>query len=171
MKKILVLVALLAIVGVAGAWQPGQGNSSAEEAVKARIAAFGAAWNKSDAEAMAQFWSPDGDLINPFGRVAKGRPAVMALLKDEHAMTFKGSKFSEKVNSVRTIGDGTIALTDSEVTITGGHNQDGTDMAPMVLHCSIVMQQASSGAWMYESARPYAFMTPPAPMKSKTPAK
>jgi len=161
MKKILVLAALLAIVAVAGAWQGGKSSMSPDDGVKSRWEAFAAAWNKHDAAAMAACWTGDGDLINPFGRIAKGRTAVEALFKDEHAMTFKDSHISESVQTVRTLGDGGIAMVDSECTITGAKNPDGSAMPPRTYHVAMVMSKAKDGKWWFEAARPYAFLTPP----------
>ena len=42
-------------------------------AIHARTQEFLAAWNRHDAKEMAAVWAPDGDLVNPFGRAAKGR--------------------------------------------------------------------------------------------------
>jgi hypothetical protein len=44
---------------------------TATQAIEERTGEFVAAWNRHDGTAMAALFSPDGDLINPFGRWAK----------------------------------------------------------------------------------------------------
>jgi len=51
-------------------------KESDEAGIRATDEVFAAAWNKHDAKAMAATWAKDGDLVNPFGRVAKGRAEV-----------------------------------------------------------------------------------------------
>ena len=60
-------------------------DSAREKEVRAVEDAFVAAWNKHDTKALAAGWAPDGDLINPFGRWAKGRAEVEKLLGEQAA--------------------------------------------------------------------------------------
>ena len=81
-----------------------------EEAIQKRLDEFVAAWNNHDAEAMAALWAPDGDLINPFGRVAKGRPEVEKLFIDEHASFTKGTTYKVTSSLVRVLGSEVAVL-------------------------------------------------------------
>ena len=67
----LVLFALALAVPLGAAASP-----TDEETIKAQVMAFAAAWDKHDPKAMAAFWAEDGDLVNPFGEMAKSRTEV-----------------------------------------------------------------------------------------------
>jgi uncharacterized protein (TIGR02246 family) len=128
------------------------------DAVKERVAAFVAAWNQHDAKAMAACWAEDGDLINPFGRVAEGREEVEKLFTDEHGAVMKQSTNEMKVESARTVGD--VALADVDCRITGMHDAEGKELPEMKLHVYLVMKE-KDGKWIIEAARPYAYREQP----------
>ncbi len=166
MRTIGLLVAVsLSVVGLA--WAAG-GPGDEQDVLKARSAEFAAAWNKHDAAAMAALWAPDGDVINPFGRVAKGRAEVEALFKDEHGGPMKMTTYSSKVTGVRVLGD-RVAVLDWEANITGMQSGDGSPLPPFPHHVVVVVQKDKDGKWMVEAARPYAFAPAP-PGMGKTPA-
>src|SRR6266849_4002270 len=79
MKRLVAAVAVCALVGIGAA----RGEDSARvKQVRAASDAFAAAW------------APDGDLINPFGRWAKGRAEVEKLFTDEHTTFMKGTTYT-----------------------------------------------------------------------------
>jgi SnoaL-like domain len=47
-----------------------------EAAITKTAEAFVEAFQKGDAKAVASFWTPDGDYVDPSGRVLNGRPAI-----------------------------------------------------------------------------------------------
>jgi hypothetical protein len=47
-----------------------------EAAITRTAEAFVEAFQKGDAKAVASFWTPDGDYVDPSGRVLNGRPAI-----------------------------------------------------------------------------------------------
>ncbi len=64
----------------AGAKQTATGKSSAaasaEEGVRQAIAAYGRALAQGDVQAMAKFWTADGDYVGPAGRSVKAKQAL-----------------------------------------------------------------------------------------------
>jgi uncharacterized protein (TIGR02246 family) len=58
-----------------------------------------ASWNKNDYKAMAALFADDASLINPLGRIAKGRAQIEKLYADEQTGPFKGSHFSSDCTS------------------------------------------------------------------------
>lgn len=156
----------------AGGWAGYSRGPGDEEAIRARTTAFAAAWNKHDTAAIAAFWSADGDLINPWGREAKGRPAVETLFKDEHGGAMKASRFEYRVTNIRILGTSGVAVVDWSIDLTGVVNPEGSALPPMPHHVALVMQKAKDGTWMIEAARPYVLLTPPEKMdKDGTPKK
>src|ERR1043166_3916446 len=69
------------------------GARESEEAIKDWSEQFVAAWNRDDAKALANLWTEDGDLINPFGRHANGRAQIEQLLESEHTAQMKSTVY------------------------------------------------------------------------------
>src|SRR5581483_615063 len=111
----LLVLALSAPTLQAAAAKP---TGSAEDAIRRTSQEFVAAWNVHDAAKMAAVWATNGDLINPFGRHAKGRPEVQKLFVDEQSTMFKSSTYSIDSNDIRMLSP-TVAVADWESTVTG----------------------------------------------------
>ena len=156
----LACLALAAFVSLG--WTPAPGPSD-EDAIKSRYQAFEAAWNKHDTASMAAIWATDGDLINPYGRIAKGRPAVETLFKDEHGDKgpFKSSHFEFKNVSQRMVGGGSVSLMDATCDITHITGPDGASVPSEPHHVLVVWEKSKDGLWMITAARPYTFKTMP----------
>ena len=156
MNRILVVALLLGVMGLSSAPALATGD---EEAIKERLEELTAAWNKNDAKAIAALWAPDGDLINPFGRVAKGRAEVQKLFTDEHASFMKGTTLKITSSSVRILG-ADAAILDLDAEITGMKAPDGTDLPLFDHHVTIVMVK-KDGTWWIVSARPVKYLPTP----------
>ena len=129
--------------------------SDSSEAIRATDQAFAAAWNRHDVKAMAAAWSQDGDIINPFGRVAKGRASVEALLADEHSKVFQHSTYTPGPMSLRFITP-SIAIADSDTQISGAVNPDGSKAPVMTVHIMRIVQKIK-GQWLTVTARPVIY--------------
>jgi uncharacterized protein (TIGR02246 family) len=138
------------------------GTAASEAAIRKVSTEFSDAWAKDDANAMAALWAPDGDLINPWLREAKGRAEVEKLLQDEHSTIFKGTTYSLKVTSIRFLG-ADVAIADWDATILGMKGPDGSAVPPMPPHHVTLVLQHKSGKWWIEAARPV--IAPPPPPK------
>lgn len=136
-------------------------KESSEAAIRASDKAFAAAWNKHDTKAMAASWATDGDLINPRGRVAKGRAEIEKLLQDEHTTAFKQSTYKPGAMSVRFIKPD-IAVAETDTEISGITNPDGTSAPAMNVHIIRVVQK-KDGKWWTVTARPVIYPPAPAP--------
>src|SRR5947207_3213726 len=90
--------------------------ASVESEVKARGDEFAAQWNKHGVKAMAEMWAPDGDVINPAGRMAKGRAEIEKLFREEHGSIMKNSTYKNMNPSVRTL-EPELAVSDWDVEI------------------------------------------------------
>ncbi len=75
---IAVVCAALAAAGAGRAESDTKAAFAADEKAVGKVAAdWSDAWNRHDAEGMASLFSERGDLINPIGDVAKGRPQIL----------------------------------------------------------------------------------------------
>ncbi|HEY8666400.1 MAG TPA: SgcJ/EcaC family oxidoreductase [Tepidisphaeraceae bacterium] len=151
--------------GVGSAASTGQGHAPAQEndrrAIEQRIQDFAAAWNRHDPAQMALLWAEDGDLINPWGRVAKGRGQVQQVFRDEHQGMMKSCSHQMNIQSVRMIGDDT-ALVDGECTLSGARGADGKEIPTFKPHVFFVMNK-KDGEWHAAAVRPYSFAPAPGP--------
>jgi len=156
MRKALAL-GLLAVCCLAPALRA---DSAADvRAISDRGHEFVAAWDKDDAKAMAGIFSPEGDLINPFGRVAKGRAEIEKLFTDEHASFMKGTTFKVTHEVARVVG-GEVGILDWDVDVLGLKAADGSPAPPFKNHVTIVLAKRG-GTWWAEAARPVVYVPPP----------
>ena len=153
MRKILLGGVLLAVAVTAASW------GAEMPALHARAAEFKAAWDRNDAKAIAALWAPDGDLINPFGRVAKGRAEVEKLFQDEQTTIMKGTKFVFVSESAHEIAPD-VALADWDIEVTGMKGPDGAAMPPLKHHVTVVWVK-HDGQWWAAAARPVVYQPQP----------
>jgi uncharacterized protein (TIGR02246 family) len=156
MKRFLMVVLSLALITI-----PLIAKESSEAAIRKSDEAFAVAWNKHDAKAMAASWAKDGDLINPFGRVAKGRAEIESLFQDEHSKAMKQSMYKTGAMSIRFI-EPDIAFVESDNEVSGVTNPDGTTAPPLKVHANRVVQK-KDGKWWTVVARPVIYTPPPGP--------
>jgi uncharacterized protein (TIGR02246 family) len=88
-----------------------------EKAIRARIAAFSAAYNKGDLNGVLEPWTDDAEFISEAGKAYRGKEKIRVLLKKALAGA-KGSKQSAKVLSLRFVKPD-VAIEEGEVTVTG----------------------------------------------------
>src|ERR1051326_519784 len=89
---------------------------------------FAASWNKDDAKGMASPFADDADLINPLGRVAKGKAEIEKLYQDEHTAAFKGSHFTSDCKAGVHVVKPDVAIVTCSFDVTGGKLPDGKAM-------------------------------------------
>lgn len=161
-KLFLTLSALALVLPVAAA------ASSDEEAIEARAIEFAVAWNKHDPKAMAMLWAEDGDLINPFGRIARGRREIERLFADEHSTYTKGTMYTIDLKWIRMVKPD-VAVATWDATISGMTTGDGSVMAPLE-HMVTVVVVKRDGKWWTVAARPMIPSPPPAPVPADSPS-
>jgi uncharacterized protein (TIGR02246 family) len=121
---------------------------------------FARAWSHHDSAALADLWTADGDLMNPLGRMARGRAELMALFTDEHSGYMRGTSLAVKVTGSRTLAPG-LAFVDGEALLTGVQTPDGKSM-PALKHLIFGVAAVGDGGWRFVSVR-LAVPVPPPP--------
>jgi uncharacterized protein (TIGR02246 family) len=144
MRRFFAAVAVCALVGIGTA--RGEDLAKAKE-VRAASDAWAAAWNRHDAKIMAAAWSPEGDLINPFGRWATGRAEIEKLFTEEHATFMKGTTYSITNYKVR-FPTPAIAVADWDGEVAGMHAADGKAMPVFKHHVTGVYAKKGNHWWM-----------------------
>ncbi len=134
-------------------------RAHALDAIKRRIGDFVAAWNQHDPAQMAAIWHADGDLINPFGRLAKGRDQVEDLFRDDQTGPMKSSRHEMAIAAVRHVSDD-VAIVDADCTISGMCGPAGNELPTFKPHVLLVMTR-KDGDWRVLSARAYGYTPRP----------
>jgi uncharacterized protein (TIGR02246 family) len=109
-NRFVVALGLAAIVAAGGFVAAGRLPAGAQERqaeeneqpAKGRRAAFIAAFNKGDAQAVAAFWTPDATYVDQVGREYKGRTAIEQLYEKVFAAR-KGAKLTIHVTSTKQV--------------------------------------------------------------------
>lgn len=161
MKKLLLLSVLLALA----APLPVRAEATTEEAaIKKLYEDFCTAWNKHDPKAMAAVWVADGDVINPFGRHARGTAEIEKLFTDEHTGPMASTTYTGTTDSIRHLGKN-YALVESDGVITGLKAPDGTAAPPFKHHLTWIAEK-KDGKWITVATRAFVYVPPPpAPAK------
>jgi len=142
------------------------GVRSDEELIDARAMEFAAAWNEHDPNAMAMLWAEDGDFVNPFGRVARGREEVEKLFAADHTGIMKGTTYSMTLKWVNMVKPD-VAVATWDGTVSGMRAPDGTAL-PALDHLVTVVTMKKDGKWWTVAARAMAPVPmAPAPMPGK----
>ena len=144
---------LLAVaIGAAGPALAGPSEAD-EAAIRKASEDFVAAWNRHATKEMAAFWAEDGDLINPWGRVAKGRAEVERLFSEEHsgAGPLRDSHLELRDLVVRPM-TADVAVCDWQATLSGVIGPDDRHLPPMSERVTVVAKKVA-GAWSCAAAR------------------
>lgn len=161
-----IALALLSIVTIVSIVPAIAQTGDEDAAIRKRHDEWCQAWNSHDPKAMAAFWVPDGDLINPFGRTCKGTPEIEKLFTEEQTGPMANTTYSGTIESIRHLGD--IAIIDVAGEITGMKDASGAAAPPFKHHVTWIARKVD-GKWMAECAR--AFIFAPAPGSAPAPAK
>src|SRR5262245_57701889 len=122
---------------------------------------FAENWDKHDAKAMASMFADDADLINPLGRVAKGKAEIEKLYQAEHAGAFKGSHFTSDCKSGVRVVKPDVAIVTCSFEVTGGTLPDGKPMPAMKGLYTATMVKTKN-RWQVVAGRPMIPFAPPA---------
>jgi uncharacterized protein (TIGR02246 family) len=135
-----------------------QATTQDEQAIRNIAEQFEAAWNRNDAKRLAAFFADDGDIINPGGRIARGKTEVEKLFTEEQNGAFKGTRFSMPLKHLRFLKPD-IAVAEYEFEING---VQGPQQTMKGLVTSVLQRDADK--WLIASVRPMV----PIPLPSRS---
>ena len=136
-------------------------DTTLEQQLQPALREFAAAWNAHDPQALAATFAEDAVLIDPFGRVARGRAEIEKLFEDEQRGMLKATQFSHRVTDVRRVAPG-VAFLDEEITIRGVQDPSGQALPDMHIHGAMLLAK-QRGKWQVVEGRPYALAPRPPP--------
>jgi uncharacterized protein (TIGR02246 family) len=139
----------------------GDPRSLDEAAIRALEAAYDAAWNAADLEALTASFTPDATVVDPFGGVSSGRAEIGRLVGTLLAGSGRGSTHAGTILGVSFVTDD-VALADGEALIEGLRSPDGSAMPPIVHRFTDVLVRGGEG-WRIAQVRAYTLMDGPRP--------
>jgi uncharacterized protein (TIGR02246 family) len=122
-----------------------------ESAIRALYTQFGELWNKHDPAGLAAMWAIDGDHVEPDGRHADGRDAILDLLTKQHGSVFKTTVLTLGIEDVWFL-TGDVALVDGTYAISGIVAPDGQQIAPRKGNITSVLLR-EGGKWWIAASR------------------
>jgi len=132
-----------------------------EAGIKKTFKEVSEAWAAGDAKAIADHFTKEASLINPFGQEAWGREDIQKVVAGDLDM-MKGSTHSFDNFKYHFILSG-FALVDATGTVSGLKNADGSAAADKSFHIYAALALRGS-KWFFLALRPYAFVNGGAPM-------
>jgi len=160
LKPLLLLPVLLGFIALPAVRA---GEKEEDAAIHRRHDEWAAAWGKHDPKLMAAFFVAGGDLINPFGRHARGTAEIEKLFADEHAGPMAGSTYAGTIESIRYLRKN-VAIIDVAGEISGMKGPNGTPAPPFKHHVTWIAEK-KGGTWVADGARAFVTLPPPAPAK------
>jgi uncharacterized protein (TIGR02246 family) len=116
-----------------------------QKEIEKRAEEFSAAFNKGDAEAVAGFWTPDGDYIDMAGETLKGRKAIAAAFAKQFEAT-KGAKIQIHPTSLRVMKPD-LAIEDGITEVVMSDNASVSAARYTAVHVKV------DGQWFLSSVR------------------
>jgi uncharacterized protein (TIGR02246 family) len=137
--------------------------SSEDAVIHQRHDEWTSAWNKHDPKVMAAFFVADADLINPFGRHAKGLAEIEKLFTEEHSGPMAGTTYAGNIELIRYLGENHV-IVDVDGEIRGMKGPDGAAAQPFKHHVTWIAEK-KAGKWVAHGARAFMFVPAPTPAK------
>lgn len=129
-----------------------KGKGGSQRAVRKVAAAYMAAFNKGDAEAVAALWTPNGDFLGPRGEMIKGRDKIQKAFEEFFALN-KETKLKIGITSIRLVG--------TDVAVLDGTSEVTPPLKgpPVEVRATVILVKRGD-QWLVESARDTLVYTP-----------
>lgn len=114
------------------------------------LARFRDAWNRHDADALAELWADDGELNHPWGYRAFGRAAIRKLLADEHQASMSASRLT--ITSITPLAGEPNVVAEIDGVLDDVSAPNGRRYS--LPHRMSVMFVADGGAWRIKTMTP-----------------
>ncbi len=112
------------------------------------------ALNRGDARAFSEFYAPDADYVDSFGRVSKGRANIELNFQSLLAGPYKGAKFTSHIDNIRLVTPSlAISDTTTEATLMQG--------SPRKIHGTTISLK-EDGRWIVVAGRSWVLAVVPA---------
>lgn len=130
-----------------------------EAAIRALEAAYDAAWNADDVQALCALLMPDIVVIDPFGGVIEGLDEVRSFFRSLFESGARGSTHASRIHGIRFVTDD-VALVDAQATI-NGLRLPGNEEGEPIVHSFTDVAVRDGAAWRISQVRAYVYMTRP----------
>lgn len=130
-----------------------------EQAIRAVEAAYDAAWDAGDLDALIAGFGTDTVVVDPFGGLTAGRGEVVRSLEALFAGGARGSTHRSRIDGVRCVTDD-VAVVDGEATL-DGLPDSVTGRAGPISHRFTDILVRQGGTWRIAQVPAYVFMLRP----------
>jgi uncharacterized protein (TIGR02246 family) len=124
-----------------------------EEMVHKMVEEFTAAWNQGDANAIAAFWTEDGDMVAPNGDFVKGRASLESYYRDYFEGAYQGTTISIEPANIRLL-EPDVMMVDGSYEVAGMKDAEGNDM-PIIKGMYMHVSVKQGDVWRMISHRPF----------------
>jgi uncharacterized protein (TIGR02246 family) len=121
-------------------------NEAASAAIRANVDAFVKAYNAGDAKAIADLFTPEGQLIDENDKTTQGRKAIQHAFASVFALSPQG-RVEVTVASIRFFGSA-LAIETGSTKVVASPGDD-----PDVTHYTVVHTKSLDGKWLMTFAR------------------
>ena len=136
--------------------QPPLGRAQDEAAIRGLEAAYDAAWQQGDIDALVACLTEEAVVVNPRGQLARGRAEIATMLGVLLSGPAKGSKHTSQVWRVEFITE-EVAIVDGEAVLDGFVVSDGPSKSSSSHRFTDVVVRGSEG-WAIAHVRAYVVM-------------
>jgi uncharacterized protein (TIGR02246 family) len=126
-----------------------------DAAIRAVEEAYDTAWSAGDASALAALFSADAVVVNPLGKVARGRTDIQRVLGEFLRGPARGSRHSSMVTAVQFVTEN-VAVVDGEARLERARCEAPQ---PSVVHRFTDVLVKQGGTWLIAQVRGYVFTT------------
>ena len=140
------LASLLVVCTAAGVTADDQATPAAEAAIRANVDAFVKAYNARDAKAIAELFTPEGQLLDENDHTTHGRDAIEQAFASVFAASPQG-RIEVHVGSIRLFGSALAVETGTT------HVTDRPGAEPDVTRYTVVHTKSLDGKWQMAFAR------------------
>ena len=140
--------------GIGGAGRrPDECLPGDDRAIRGLGPAFSLAWINQDAARIAQFWSPEGDMVHPDGYIEGSQ---LRILENRTALfmrpEYKNSRHSLMFGNIRCIASD-IAIADAKWELRNVTDARGQIVPPSEGLCTLVLRRRPGAGWSIEAWR------------------
>jgi uncharacterized protein (TIGR02246 family) len=133
-----------------------------EDAIRGVYRRISEAWGRGDARGVVANFAPEGDLIDPFGRVARTQSAVEELLAGNFGGIFHRSQIVFNPQSIRFLTP-ELAVADGTWQVTLPPQPPDDRAPPPIMGLVTSVFRKVNGAWKIEADRPMQKVPLPTP--------
>jgi len=124
-----------------------------------RIDEMTEAFNRHDGRAVSEFYTDDGDLIDPWGKLSRGKRDIQSYWSRSFSGQLKNATHTATVRHIDQVGSDVIVV-DCEGQVSGLVDSSGNELPERDLTLTLTMVHRN-GKWLVAAARAFFYSSQP----------